>query len=49
MEITQIHLTLLSNLLATGEIMLSWSYDYAFSVDLDPSTGGEHVQAGFSS
>ena len=26
----------------------SWSYDYAFSVDLDPSIGGEHVQAGFT-
>lgn len=26
----------------------SWTFDYAFSVDLDPSTGGEHVQAGFS-
>ena len=27
---------------------VSWSYNYAFSVDLDPSIGGEHVQAGFS-
>ena len=27
---------------------VSWSYDYAFSVDLDPEVGGEHVQAGFS-
>ena len=27
---------------------VSWSYDYAFSVDLDPEAGGEHVQAGFS-
>ena len=26
----------------------SWSYNYAFSVDLDPTIGGEHVQAGFS-
>ena len=26
----------------------SWSYNYAFSVDLDPAVGGEHVQAGFS-
>lgn len=26
----------------------SWTFDYAFSVDLDPSAGGEHVQAGFS-
>ena len=33
--------------LTTGE-NVSWSYDYAFSVDLDPSIGGEHVQAGFS-
>ena len=27
---------------------VSWSYNYAFSVDLDPEVGGEHVQAGFS-
>ena len=33
--------------LTTGE-NVSWSYNYAFSVDLDPSIGGEHVQAGFS-
>ena len=26
----------------------TWTFDYAFSVDLDASTGGEHVQAGFS-
>jgi hypothetical protein len=26
---------------------VTWSLNYAFSVDLDPSTGGEHVQAGF--
>ncbi len=26
----------------------SWTFDYAFSVDLDPTQGGEHVQAGFS-
>ena len=26
----------------------SWTFDYAFSVDLDPSQGGEHVQAGFT-
>jgi len=26
----------------------TWTYDYAFSVDLDPSIGGEHVQAGFT-
>ena len=26
----------------------TWSYNYAFSVDLDPLVGGEHVQAGFS-
>ena len=25
-----------------------WSYDYAFSVDLDPEVGGEYVQAGFT-
>jgi len=25
----------------------TWSYNYAFSVDLDPSIGGEHVHAGF--
>jgi hypothetical protein len=27
---------------------ISWTFDYAFSVDLDPSKGGEHVQAGFT-
>ena len=27
---------------------VTWSQDYAFSVDLDPEVGGEHVQAGFS-
>ncbi|MCF8378672.1 MAG: hypothetical protein K9H49_03785 [Bacteroidales bacterium] len=27
---------------------VSWTFDYAFSVDLDPSRGGEHVQAGFT-
>jgi hypothetical protein len=26
----------------------TWTYNYAFSVDLDPTIGGEHVQAGFS-
>jgi len=26
----------------------SWTFDYAFSVDLDPTMGGEHVQAGFT-
>ena len=26
----------------------TWTFDYAFSVDLDPSRGGEHVQAGFT-
>ena len=26
----------------------TWSYNYAFSVDLDPTIGGEHVQAGFT-
>ncbi len=26
----------------------TWTLDYAYSVDLDPSRGGEHVQAGFS-
>ena len=26
----------------------TWSYNYAFSVDLDPTIGGEYVQAGFS-
>ena len=25
----------------------SWTYNYAYSVDLDPSIGGEYVQAGF--
>ena len=27
---------------------VTWSYNYAFSVDLNPEIGGEHVQAGFS-
>ena len=27
---------------------VSWTFDYAFSVDLDPTRGGEHVQAGFT-
>ena len=27
---------------------VSWTFDYAYSVDIDPSRGGEHVQAGFS-
>ena len=27
---------------------ISWSFDYAYSVDLDPTRGGEHVQAGFT-
>lgn len=27
---------------------VSWTFDYAYSVDLDPSKGGEHVQAGFT-
>lgn len=26
----------------------TWTFDYAFSVDLDPTRGGEHVQAGFT-
>jgi len=26
----------------------TWTFDYAYSVDLDPSQGGEHVQAGFT-
>ena len=32
----------------TSGASASWTYDYAFSVDLDPSIGGEHVQAGFT-
>ena len=27
---------------------VSWTFDYAYSVDINPSMGGEHVQAGFS-
>ena len=27
---------------------VTWSLNYAFSVDLDPLLGGEHVQAGFT-
>ena len=30
----------------TSGTSVSWTYDYSFSVDLDPSIGGEHVQAG---
>ena len=26
----------------------SWTFDFAYSVDLDPAIGGEHVQAGFT-
>ena len=26
---------------------ISWTFQYAYSVDIDPSQGGEHVQAGF--
>ena len=26
----------------------AWTFDYAFSVDLDPTRGGEHVHAGFT-
>lgn len=26
----------------------AWTFDYAYSVDLDPTMGGEHVQAGFT-
>jgi hypothetical protein len=26
----------------------TWTFTYAFSVDLDPEVGGEHVQAGFT-
>ena len=26
----------------------SWTFDYVYSVDLDPTRGGEHVQAGFT-
>ena len=32
----------------TSGTSVSWTYDYSFSVDLDPSIGGEHVQAGFT-
>ena len=32
----------------TSGTSVSWTYDYAFSVDLNPSIGGEHVQAGFT-
>ena len=27
---------------------VSWTFDYAYSVDINPSMGGEHVQAGFT-
>jgi hypothetical protein len=26
----------------------SWTFDIAYSIDLNPETGGEHVQAGFT-
>ncbi len=26
----------------------TWTFDYVYSVDLDPTRGGEHVQAGFT-
>ena len=26
---------------------VSWDFQYAYSLDIDPSQGGEHVQAGF--
>ena len=26
----------------------TWTFDFAYSVDLDPTMGGEHVQAGFT-
>ncbi|MFC2129499.1 hypothetical protein ACFLQX_01830 [Bacteroidota bacterium] len=35
-------------LLAEDESEHTWTFDYAYSVDLDPSLGGEHVQAGFT-
>ena len=31
-----------------AEAEVSWTMDYAFSVDLDPTRGGEHVQAGYT-
>ena len=31
-----------------GDSPGTWTFDYAFSVDLAPETGGEHVQAGFT-
>ena len=27
---------------------ISWTFDYCYSVDLDPTRGGEHVQAGIT-
>ena len=27
---------------------VSWTFDYVFSVDIDPTRGGEHVEAGFT-
>lgn len=35
-------------ILTADEDDSSWTFDYAFSVDLDPTRGGEHVQAGFT-
>lgn len=38
----------ISKLKSTEEDEESWTFDYAFSVDLRPDMGGEHVQAGFT-
>ena len=31
----------------TSGVQVTWEYNYAYSVDLNPSMGGEYVNAGF--
>jgi hypothetical protein len=35
------------NMLEQENPSVNWEFMYAYSVDIDPSQGGEHVQAGF--
>ena len=35
------------NFISEGASATEWKFTSAYSVDLDPSRGGEHVQAGF--
>ena len=36
------------NILSADESNDTWTFDVAYSVDLDPEVGGEHVMAGFT-